>query len=280
MTELSQPGTALAEKEEDIILQNTKKVATENKKSVQPCRVPIVRQMSHRGVTDAHFSQLTNLQHLCVDVETKIRSGISNLTNLTHIETDMYYNIDLIDETLPHLTKLVSLQLGKAGCYQADRLDNRYYRWEASTAISDESLGLLTNLTSLTLTCPGKITGKSLMKLAQLTQLSCCRNTRFKDEELAVLTRLRTLHLSGCTGIEGHGLGTLTNLTFLDISQIPLLTDDCLQNLYRLETLEILGNPKITSAGLAYLPSLKKVAVSFNSNLRQMMENFPELTFI
>lgn len=206
-------------------------------------------------------------------MDTKVSDALSNLTNLRDLRTESYNHISVSDYILAPLTNLTTLHLGSPGCYIV-------VPWGSSSrSITDDSLSLLTNLRSLSITSSCGATKLSLTKLTNLTELSFC-HSNISDIAISPLTKLQSLYLSRCEHLQGRGLHTLVNLTYLDISQNPQLTDDCLQNLQRVETLEILGNPKFSPSGLAHLPVLKRLALSTGPNMDEIMSKYPDLIYI
>ncbi len=137
------------------------------------------------------------------------------------LKYQMWETIGLIPLSFPKLTfKIVSfvkcLDLG------GDKI------------ITNDLLGIFTNLTSLNLSCNDVIT----------------------DASLYAHTNLTTLNLYGNDVITNDSVSTLTNLTMLDLSCNSVITNSALHSLTNLTKLNLYGNRKITREGLVTLTKL------------------------
>lgn len=171
--------------------------------------------------------------------------GISMLTNLTDL--DICCKDKITDTSLCCFSELRSLTLR----------DNKY--------VTNKSIQILTNLTSLTLShisSDQKISPEVIRELPYLQKLSL--DSCYNDADMIKmnLTALRHLRLTASNN-SGACFADLPNLTSLNLWMCRRINDDSIRNLISLTDLIIDSPTEVTDEGIQHLTNLTALALRY-----------------
>ena len=213
--------------------------------------------ISNGWITDDTVKNLLRLKSLkiksadlrrVVEDETITDASIQFLTGLETLE--IYRNYSISDISLQLLTNLTNLKLDNCG-----------------NTITDVSIGKLTKLVSLSISCTDTITDTSLLYLTNLTSLSSSFNEYITGKSLLNLPNLTVLDLSDDyysniiddNIIDDNSVSRLTNLTSINLSDNHIITDKSVSCLTNLTSIKLSDNHVITDKSLSMLTKLVKI---------------------
>lgn len=242
---------------------------------------------------DTHISDLTSLTSLVL-CSSKIQGpGLRNLTGLTYLELCDYG--DIRNHHISHLTNLTALKvLGRdaniheildvgtfkhlrkldlvgvfTGCEGLLGLTTITDLRLRHTALTDEILSTLTNLTNLEINHTLTVGDVGLCSLSSsLTSLEIVNNSKITDESIKLLTRLKYLWLYDRTVIGDDGISCLKELEYLNLCSQRRITDRGISALQsNLTTLSIYDNDNISDGSVGLLTRLNSLSLRRTPNL-------------
>jgi len=172
---------------------------------------------SNRLIGDKSIKCLTNLKHLNLGLNYKIKNSLNSLTNLKSLKLNS--NNQIYDEDIKSLTNLKKLYLGDN--------DN----------ITNNSVENFTKLKSLYLNY--NITDDCLSKLTNIyfLCLPMKKNEYITNKSIQYLTNLKFLNLNGNYKISNKGITNLINLITLGLGMNNRVNYDGIKKLYLLKNL-------------------------------------------
>jgi hypothetical protein len=136
-----------------------------------------------------------------------------------------------------------------------------------SQDLTDESLGVLTQLVVLFLDTPSTISNEGLTKLTNLEHLYLAYNTKVTDEGLGrICSNMKSLHLLECSGVRGICFSYCSSLLHMALQFMNIVGDANLDKLTSLEYLMLDHNQQISNDGLVQLTQLKYLVIDGTSD--------------
>jgi Leucine-rich repeat (LRR) protein len=162
------------------------------------------------------------------------------------METQISVNKNITDASISRLLKLKTIEFG-------------------NNFVTDASLKLLTNLTSLDLGCVMQFSDDSVQYLTKLQRLNCNYNEVVTDFAVSKLVHLETLNLANNHQVTPTAFLSLTNLQQLDMGFSRRMGDSAMLVLAKLpnfQRLNMLVNCNITAGVLAQMTNLLSLSAS------------------
>lgn len=180
------------------------------------------------------------------------------LMQFTNLKTlSMIFNTRMLgcitDKSISLLTNLTSLRINRLG---------------RMNTLTGASLSLLTNLTSLNIPFYTPMNRKELTPLSnKLETLYVSDAFWMGDRELAVMTNLRVLGLSSCIGITGESLLGMPYLEMLGIDFSHCVKDMVLQSLTGLKELHLNQEHAFTNDSFKGMTNLTTICIEGTSKI-------------